>query len=239
MTDDSERLARAGDYVLGLMDDAARAEAERDMEHDALFRETVRRFAERMSSLDETVAPATVPSGIWDSIRASIDTIPQEAPHTAPSAHPIAANQNRPTFWRNAAIAASLFAALGLGYLGGRGTVSPAEPVVLVVLQTPQNTTGAVFEAFADNSVRIVPLEDFQVPDDKIMQVWTLYDPSVGPVSLGTLPQTEVATLQGQPFPTPADGQLYEITLEPKPGSPTGKPTGPILVKGFARPTPR
>lgn len=109
------------------------------------------------------------------------------------------------------------------------------EPVVLVVLQTPDNTTGAVFEAFADNSVKIIPLADFEVPQDKIMQVWTLYDASVGPVSLGTLSSAEVTTLKGQKLPVPAADQLYEITLEPRPGSPTGKPTGPILVKGFAK----
>lgn len=32
-----------------------------------------------------------------------------------------------------------------------------------------------------------------------------------------------------------AAGQLYEITLEPSGGSPTGRPTGPIQVKGFAK----
>ena len=65
--------------------------------------------------------------------------------------------------------------------------------------------------------------------------VWTLYDPAVGPVSLGTLPEAKVATLGGQAFPVPVAEQLYEITLEPAPGSPTGKPPGPILVKGFAK----
>lgn len=28
--------------------------------------------------------------------------------------------------------------------------------------------------------------------------------------------------------------QLYEITLEPEGGSPTGRPTGPVLMKGLA-----
>jgi anti-sigma-K factor RskA len=40
--------------------------------------------------------------------------------------------------------------------------------------------------------------------------------------------------LQGPQQPLPAGGQLYEITLEDAPRSATGRPTGPILVKGFA-----
>jgi anti-sigma-K factor RskA len=68
------------------------------------------------------------------------------------------------------------------------------------------------------------------------MQVWTLYDQEVGPVSLGTIGRDAAeVTLQGPRLPRPKPDQLYEITLEPSPGSPTGKPTGPILVKGFAR----
>ncbi|MRX32959.1 anti-sigma factor [Aminobacter sp. MDW-2] len=236
MSRDNERFAHAGDYVLGLLDDDARAEAERDMERDPEFAETVRRLAERMSSLDHTAKPAEVPAGMWDEILGKIATLPQDH-GTSPPAQS-AANQNSATHtppWRKLALAASLAAAFGLGYAGGFVMKTVPEPVVLVVLQTPDNTTGAVFEAFADNSVKIIPLADFEVPQDKIMQVWTLYDASVGPVSLGTLSSAEVTTLKGQKLPVPAADQLYEITLEPRPGSPTGKPTGPILVKGFAK----
>jgi len=234
MNNDSERLARAGDYVLGLLDDTARAEAEREMERDPAFAETVRRFTERMSSLDRTAKPAEVPAGMWDEILGKIATLPQEQFLPEQSA----ANQNRVTQatpWRKLALVASLAAAFGLGYAGGITMKTMPDPVVFVVLQTPDNATGAVFEAFADNSVKIIPLADFEVPEDKIMQVWTLYDAAVGPVSLGTLSRAEVTTLKGQALPVPAADQLYEITLEPRPGSPTGKPTGPILVKGFAK----
>ncbi|MBE1207882.1 anti-sigma factor [Aminobacter carboxidus] len=237
MSSDSERLAHAGDYVLGLLDDDARAEAERKMERDPEFAETVRRLAERMSSLDDTAKPADVPAGMWGEILGTIATLPQDHNGASPPEQS-AANQNSATQappWRKLALAASLAAAFGLGYAGGFVMKTTPEPVVLVVLQTPDNTTGAVFEAFADNSLKIIPLADFDVPQDKIMQVWTLYDASVGPVSLGTLSSAEVTTLKGQALPVPAADQLYEITLEPRPGSPTGKPTGPILVKGFAK----
>lgn len=84
--------------------------------------------------------------------------------------------------------------------------------------------------------MRLVPLEDFEVPEGRVLQVWTLPDAETGPVSLGTLEGAADVRLAGPNLPLPADGQLYEITLEPAPGSPTGRPTGPILVKGFAKP---
>ena len=56
----------------------------------------------------------------------------------------------------------------------------------------------------------------------------------MGPISLGLLTGTGTADLDAPRLPEPADGQLYEITLEPRGGSPTGRPTGAILAKGLA-----
>jgi hypothetical protein len=50
------------------------------------------------------------------------------------------------------------------------------------------------------------------------------------------LPRGEVArrmvSLRLEGLPAPGPNQLFEITLEPATGSPTGRPTGPILMKG-------
>jgi len=252
MSDDQNRLERAGHYVLGLMDAPAQQEAERDMNSDPAFRDAVTRFSAHMQSLDATATPSVPPQDMWERIAARVSAMPQDALDSSgadqtrqqaeiiPLAARSAALRGRRTLSALQAtlMAACLVAAAGLGYIAGRATSPMAQPVVMVVLQTPEQTPGAVFEAFADNSVRIVPLEDFVVPEGKIMQVWTLYDKAVGPVSLGTLPMAEVSVLKGMGMPEPVADQLYEITLEDAPGSPTGKPTGPILVKGFAKAPP-
>jgi anti-sigma-K factor RskA len=41
-------------------------------------------------------------------------------------------------------------------------------------------------------------------------------------------------TLRLDNLPKPQPGQLFEMTLEPSTGSPTGRPTGPVLNKGNA-----
>lgn len=237
MRTDGAARAQIGDYLLGLMDEAERAAFERNMTADAELRDAVDSFAAKLSSLDATASPANVPSGLWDKIAASIEETPQAQEVPAPVTRMAPASSSRSSEWRlgPAALAASLVAGIALGYGAGFLTIKQPQPVVMVVLDTPQNVPGAVFEAYADNSVRIVPLEDFVVPEGQIMQVWTLYDKAVGPVSLGTMTRSDVVTLGGHAFPVPAANQLYEITLEQAPGSPTGKPTGPILVKGFAK----
>jgi hypothetical protein len=52
MDSDGDRMARAGDYVLGLMDDRERQRAERDLELDPAFRDAVIQLAERMHVFD-------------------------------------------------------------------------------------------------------------------------------------------------------------------------------------------
>lgn len=235
MSDQSDRRIRAGEYVLGLLEGADRLEAEIAIREDLEFRRLVEAFAARMGRLDMTAKPEPAPAGMWEQIASRIEGVGQDASGDAGRVVQLRPRKRLSDRWRPLALAASLLIGIGIGYLGGWLTVKAPAPVVLVVLQTPENIPGAVFEAFADNSVRILPLQDFPVPAGKIMQVWTLYDQAVGPVSLGTLPRTEISTLGSHGLPVPKTGQLYEITLEPVPGSPTGKPTGPILVKGFAQ----
>ena len=244
MTGEAERKARAGDYVLGLMSAEERRQAELDLVQDEAFRNAVFSIAREFHKLDMTAAPDVVPEDLWDKISKKISDLPQVpaaqreagSPAAVPSGQIRRRGPHLPAGWRGLAIAASLVAACAVGYFGALATNVVPQPVVVVVLDTAENVPGAIFEAYADDSVRIVPLEDFVVPEGQTMQVWTLYDPEVGPVSLGTIGReaTEV-TLRGPHLPLPKADQLYEITLEPAPGSPTGKPTGPILVKGFAK----
>lgn len=244
MTPDEDMNARAWDYVLGLLPEEDQRQAELDIERDEVFRTAVSAAAAQLHKLDLTATPEPVPPQLWEAISGRISAASQGSTQTASSRSvPIGvATKVSPSSsvgWRGLAMAASLAAAVAIGYFGALATTDAPHPVAVVVLDTSQNVPGAIFEAFADDSVRIIPLENFVVPEGQTMQVWTLYDPSVGPVSLGTLGRkTSEITIQGPQLPLPKADQLYEITLEPAPGSPTGKPTGPILVKGFARTVP-
>ncbi|BCH20311.1 hypothetical protein [Mesorhizobium sp. L-8-3] len=75
MPREADQMRRAGNYVLGLMDDIERARAERDLEIDADFRGAVLRVAERMRLLD--LRPDTASADAWRAISARIAEMPQ------------------------------------------------------------------------------------------------------------------------------------------------------------------
>ena len=76
MASESDRVARAGDYVLGLMNDRERERAERDLEIDPAFRDTVMRLAERMHVFDRAGRPSGG-SDRWRLISQRIAELPQ------------------------------------------------------------------------------------------------------------------------------------------------------------------
>lgn len=252
-----ERAMRAGDYVLGLMDEADRTRAERDLIIDPEFRDAVWSFASRMEGLDRSATAEKPSDTLWQRVSDGIAGVEQMTRTQAMQDELTAAGipvrpagrhghlgLKRPmarlfTGARGTALAASILAACGLGYVVGQASVTTRNPDVVVVLMSEDDVPGALVEAYADDRVRIVPLTDFEVPDGKVLEVWTLYDEAVGPVSLGTMESAREAMLTGPDLPTPQPQQLYEITLEDAPRSAAGRPLGPILVKGLAVSPPR
>jgi anti-sigma-K factor RskA len=227
--DEPEDLLLAGEYVLGVLDGAERDAFERRAAREPLLREHIAYWQERFADLDRGVMPKDVPASLWTKIETALGgkTIVQAA---GPSFSERLWSSLG--FWRGASFAgalASLILAISVGLLAGRAT--PAPQIVAVML-TPEGVPGAIAEIFRDGQIRIVPVRDFEVPKGRTLQVWTLPDPKKGPVSVGLIDRTRQALFHRADLPT-AQEQLYEITLEPEGGSPTGRPTGPILVKGL------
>jgi hypothetical protein len=125
MASESDRIARAGDYVLGLMDDADRERAERDLEIDPAFRDAVVQLAERMHVFDRAE-----PAGEerWKQITQRVADLPQMRTSGLSDARPptvIRSLSQRPhgiglhTLGgrRGFVVAAGLIVAFALGYL--------------------------------------------------------------------------------------------------------------------------
>jgi anti-sigma-K factor RskA len=223
----------AGEYVLGLMEGPALAEFERRLAGDRVLEAAVARWREHFSALDATAPPVPASTALWQKIEASLgrrgvtDDTPSFRERLWSSLG----------FWRGASFAgaaASALLAVALGLMAGRAT---PRPIIIAVMQTGEASPGAIVQAFADGSLTIVPLKDFDVPPGLTMQLWTLWDKQKGPVSVGLIDRTHAARFERADLPQ-QDDQIYEITLEQAGGSPTGRPTGPVLVKGYAA-TPR
>jgi hypothetical protein len=129
MAGERDRMARAGDYVLGLMNDAERERAERDLEIDPAFRDAVVQLAERMHVFDHAK-----PAGgdeRWQQITQRIGDLPQMRTSglgDAKSPAMIRGLTGRPHGIglhglggrRGFAVAIGLIAAFALGYLAGK-----------------------------------------------------------------------------------------------------------------------
>lgn len=226
--------ALAGEYVLGLLDAAEVLAVERRMEGDAALRAAVAGWRDRLLELDDAAVPVRPSDGLWP--RIARDLAADAAPPSRLRAGPARAGLwTSLGFWRGAAFAGMAASLLLAVFAGGLALQVQPRPVAVAVLQGDDATPGAIVEAFADGSVRLVPLRAIEVPPGRALQVWTLWDRARGPVPLGVMPRAEQRRLaEGEGLPRPVESQLYEITLEPASGSPTGRPTGPILYKGLA-----
>ncbi|KKB80357.1 hypothetical protein VW35_08190 [Devosia soli] len=227
----SDQLEQAGQYVLGLLGDDERRIFEAEIASDTELAKAVNKLRDHFHRLDDTAAALPPNPELWNKIEARLGSSPID----------LAALRNRPTAspsraWLPFAAAASIVVALGVGYMVGSTLGTTRQPEMIAVLVNEADATpGAIIEAFADDSVRVISLDNFVIPPGQVLEVWTLPDADTGPVSLGTFTDASTLRLTGPDLPAPHVGQLYEITVEPSPGSPTGRPTGPILVKGFAK----
>ncbi|MCC7275571.1 MAG: anti-sigma factor [Alphaproteobacteria bacterium] len=231
---EEERDRLAGEHVLGLLEGEAAAAAERLAERDPDFAAAVALWRARFFELDLTASPERPPAALWQRIEAGI-----AAPAAAP-ARPVrraaawGALWDSLAFWRIAGLgtaAASILLALGLATLWQQRATTP---VLVAVLLTDDRRAGAVVNAFADGRTELLPLGDIPVPPGRALEIWTLWDRARGPVSVGLIDRARTVRLRVDDLPRARPDQLFEITLEPATGSPIGRPTGPVLMKGTA-----
>lgn len=225
-----------GEYVLGLMNDVERANFEVRLAKESELRALVAAERERFLELDLTASGPEPGDALWQRIEGGLGAAPSnvvelgrawQAKASTPPVVP-----TRRGFWQGFAAASIIgLAGGGLAYM----QIKPPAPRLIVVLLNDQAQPVSIVETLDDKRIRVVPLISIDVPADRSLQVWTLPDPATGPVSMGLLEAVRATLLEGPVLPTPKLDQLYEITLEPAGGSPTGRPTGPIIGKGFAR----
>jgi len=221
----------ADEYVLGLLNVDEAFIIESAIKHDEELKHAVAQSRERLLPLDTSVEPLGVTEKNWRSIE---QRLPYEPSTSAASFWNANDNLTNVSRWRFAALigaAASFLLAVGLGW----SITQTTEPVVIAVLLDDKGSVQAVVEDFGNENATVRLLNTIEVPPGKAIEVWTLPSPESGPISMGLLDGTQSAHLRSPDLPLPRSEQLYELTLEPAGGSPIGRPTGPILSKGYAK----
>ena len=239
-----ERLA--AEYALGTLRGAARRRFERWMREDASVALTVARWQERIAPLAAAVEPVEPPARVWRAVRGRVE---EQSRRQGPSSSSGGFWDNV-AFWRPAGLvlgglAAALLAVSVL--LSPRAPEPAPAPVVLrlpaqeipnsylAVLSDPksQKPVLVAFATMKSDQLQVRTLDPaIQVPD-RSLELWAL-PAGKAPRSLGLVSDTKMVSLK---LASAADASLADVpalavSLEPKGGSPTGAPTGPVLFTG-------
>lgn len=229
MSDDDDILA--AEHVLGLADAAGRVERDPD------FAGAVERWRERLLPMLAGAEQAP-PAALWTRI---VDALP------APVASGPRAAAADPRRWRIATFVASAAAAVLAGLLLLRpgaeipGTPPAARPEIaaapaphmMVAALVPARGTGMVAVTFDEAEGRMTVMPSRMDAGGKAPELWMI--PADGkPRSLGVIPEAKAATMLVAPAHRRmlAAGVTLAVSLEPAGGSPTGAPTGPVVMSG-------
>ncbi len=219
--DPEERDILAGEYVLGVLDAEQAAEIAAGLASDAALGRAVQFWEEQLHPLSALAEAAEPPEDGWERIARRIARV------TAP---PSARSWNPVVLWRSTAFAAAALAAALLLYIAV--TPRPAAPPDLIaLLHDPANPTPAWIATEGPGGLSLRKLGEPPAPSEKDLQLWAIAPGAKAPRSLGLI-AADGRLLLGSPPAEVAPGTTLAISVEPKGGSPTGLPTGPVVFVG-------
>lgn len=227
---DEEVDALAGEFVLGTLSAAARREVQARIDTDERWARAVTRWNERLLPFAALAEPITPPPRLWTRLEQSLGLAKPE-----PQLSWWQRLWDNTPLWRTLAVGATAATVVMAVLLATKPDAGA--PKFMVVLVAPQDKApGWVIQASDNKQMSLIPLGTFEVPQDKALQFWTKAEGWNAPVSLGLVKPGQRINVPINALPALTNNQLFELTLEPPAGSPTGKPTGPIQFIGRAVP---
>lgn len=234
------RQMLAAEYVLGTLRGLARARFERLLAADAWLKAEVYGWEARLGELSHGVKPIAPRPIIWASIDYRINA---DRSGKVQSLRP-AAPTPRGSLWRGWALlstAASVALAIGLWLQTQRApevetrTVRVEVPVqatmpYVAILQPAKSKAKWLVSMYPDSrTIKVAAVGHYDMDAQAhSLELWVLE--KSGPRPLGLLPTNGKGEMT-----MPADLQVagdmtLAVSLEPHGGSPTGKPTGPVIL---------
>ena len=238
----------AGEFVLGTLSFARRVEVEQRMAAEAPLRVAVNRWQAQLLPLTTLAEPVEPSAQLWQRIENSLQARVASAPPVIgkkepPSRQPVQ-SATSPSWWSSVSLwrglagtgfaAAAVLAAVLVTRLGPLPAGGAPAQYVVVLVAPGGNAPGWVVQASGVQQLSLIPVGQASVPPEKSLQFWTKADTWNAPVSLGLVKPGETIRVPLDKLPPLQPNQLFELTLEPPGGSPTGKPTGPIQFIGRA-----
>lgn len=205
LTPREEDEALAAEYVLGVLDLPERLLVERRIAQDAAFAVLVSAWESRLSPLNDGYDEAPAP-----------DLLPRIEARLFPA--PARARRG----WLGWALGGLAVAVAALAFIF-LPLVQPG-PDMLARMATED---GAIaYEAtWAEGDLVITRVAGSAAPAGQVHELW-LIPPGGAPVALGLLEGAPLTLATARPQP----GWTLAVSVEPAGGSPTGQPTGPVVM---------
>ena len=220
MTDDTDPDMTAAELALGLLEGDERAAALRRVLADPAFAREVECWRNRMAGLFDDYREVTAPESVAARLAAPADTA---RPRNA---------------WPILALATALAAAVALFFVTQPGPaplpIPVARPHQMMVASLMMTDKSASVPAMIDMTTgdMSIPHADM-APSGKSAQLWMIGDDGVPkPMGLLAAQGTSRMKLAAEQRRQLAAGVTLAVSVEPVGGSPTGKPTGPVVAAG-------
>ncbi len=209
----------AASHVLGVMRRGARARFERLCQALPIAQLARQRWEDRLLPLALALTPVAPSAGCWQRIQQRLGAQPHR----------------KGLGWWSAAAAASLVALLLVGRLTIWSEPDWQDRAVLATADAPPAWRLESTADFGEISVRSLNVP--ALPADRIHELWILPVNGGNPVSLGLLPASgdiRRKLTAAQQSLLAAAAQVA-VSVEPTGGSPTGVPTGPVIIVAEVR----
>lgn len=223
---------RCAEYALGVLGDDERREVERAMRQDPQMAQAVARWQARLMPLSEDIEEVAPPQDVWNRVQSQVGL----------TAHA----RGRESFWDSlrfwrwtalgSAIAAGGLAVVLIGsVLLRHAATPPAAPQYLIAtLKREGSSSGWTATVDAQHArIVVVPPRDLAIGSTQSTQMWMI-PPGSKPLSLGVIDASRPTVVHVPPERLDAlrAKVTLAVSLEPRGGSPTGQPTGPVLAAG-------
>lgn len=202
-------------------------------------------------ALKRAVSPAPAPKAAIDPAPAaarsaaayvSVEQRAANSPLPHPARSGRAESAHRPGPWRLIAVLLGA-AVVTLGFFLAKAWSRPDIPAIQIVqvaptlaaiLQAPRlsSTPGWLVTVDTQGTVRLDPHVRTSIQPDEAVQLWTRTADGQESRSLGLVDPNQTVTVPAGIIGIVVPGQIFEMTLERKEGSASGKPEGPILFIG-------
>lgn len=200
--------ALAAEYVLGVLSLSERAEAEARIKRDTRFAARVLAWEIRMEGMNDDFAEAPAPN-----------LLPRIEARLFPQAAPAPRKGFGLNFGWLTGAAVAVFLAMATF-----ATLAPPRPDLVATLATADNRLAYRVTHFG-NSLQVTRVAGVPAVTGQVHELWIIA-PNANPVSLGLLQDRPLVIT----YPVPPEGFVFAVSVEPEGGSPTGQPTGPVIL---------